>query len=300
MKSVYKKYLWEFLLVLSALAYSIEWWFFRELSSDWFSAFEIAFLKWFYSFIIFLWLFISAFNDNIKSIKKINIKNHILILIFWFFTILWNYLYWISIESTTVLISSIIIYASVFWVYLSSVILKFEKFNILKLLYIIVSFIWLVLVLLDSNLYFNLWIWEFCAFLISILFTLWVFFTKATKEISWILRLFFINLYAVLFFLIIIFLNWNNLEYFYKFFTLNWFLLWFFLAFFAWFLWRLFKEIWTNFVPASLVLIILLLDPVFSVVSAYYLAEEKATIINLAWMFIVLFMVYLISKKNDT
>lgn len=48
MDNIYKKYWWEFLLVLASLSYSFEWYFVRDLSKNDFSSLEITFWRLFF------------------------------------------------------------------------------------------------------------------------------------------------------------------------------------------------------------------------------------------------------------
>ena len=70
------------------------------------------------------------------------------------------------------------------------------------------------------------------------------------------------------------------------------------LAFTAWVLWKWLKSLGVNYVSVSVVLIVMLLEPVFQIIAAYFIVDEKLSIINIFWIWIVLVMTVLISRKK--
>jgi len=59
------------------------------------------------------------------------------------------------------------------------------------------------------------------------------------------------------------------------------------------------KEIGTNYVPASIVLVIMLSEPISQMTTAYFLAGEKISFLNFIGIILVFSMIILISKKKS-
>jgi drug/metabolite transporter (DMT)-like permease len=148
------------------------------------------------------------------------------------------------------------------------------------------------------SLSFQFWKGEILALCMSFIMGIAVMISKSLPHISAFLRTFITFSFAgILVLSFLLFQNW--IEYFYKFFTIDFLFPIFILALTAWVLGRWLKELGTNYVPASIVLVIMLLEPIMQMITAYFFAGEKLSFLNIAGIFLVLSMTVLISRKKD-
>lgn len=298
MKKLYKKYFGEILIAISALAYSFEWFFIRNLRDLWYKSIDITFIKLFVSAIIIL-LFYSLFKRKVYKKNKLKKKDYSLLLLLSILAIFWNTFFNEAITKTSIANVMVILYLSVFWTFLISIFFLKEKFNIKKISYIALAFIWIVLVLIKdlTNLSFNLWIWDFYALIVSVLLSVSIVITKSMSNISSFYRVLLIFVFSsILIFASIINLEWFS--YLSKFTNREFLLYWWTLALTSWLMWRWLRDLWTKFVPASIILVIMLLEPIWQITTWYLFANETISIINIIWMIIVFYTIIGISKKE--
>lgn len=298
-KKLTKKYFWEFILILSALSYSFEWYFVRKLSSKNFSPIEIAGWRLFFCSII-IGLFFLIFNRKVFKMKNIKKWDFIYLLILSAIAIFWNWAFNIALLYTSVANILILVYLWIFWWFLLWVIFFKEKFSTKKLMYIIMAFLGISLALMKDfqNISFQFWKWEILALCISFIMGISVVTSKSLSHINAFFRIFIsFSIASILIISFLLFQNW--IEYFYKFFTIDFLFPIFILALTAWVLGRWLKELGTNYVPTSIVLVIMLLEPIMQMTTAYIFAGEKLSFFNIAGIFIVLSMAVLISRKKE-
>jgi len=297
-KKLYKKYFWEFILILSALSYSFEWYFVRKLSWK-FSPLEIAWGKLFFSSII-LGIFFLIFDRNFFRINHIKKWDFFLLFLLSILAIFNNWAFNTAILYTNVANVLILIYLWVFWWFLLWVLFFKEKFSTKKLMYIIFAFLGISLALVKDfhSLSFQFWKGEILALCMSFIMGIAVLISKSLPHINAFLRTFITFSFAGILVLSFLFFH-NWIDYFYKFFTVDFLVSVFILALTAWVMGRWFKELGTNYVPASIVLVIMLFEPIMQISTAYIFADEKLSFFNLIWIFLVFSMAVLISRKKD-
>lgn len=297
MKDIYKKYWWEFLLVLASLSYSFEWYFVRNLSENGFSSLEITFWRLFFAALIifFFFLFFDRESLKFKTTRKSDLK---LLCIFTLLAILANTAFNTAITNTSVANVLILIYLWIFWWFLFGVLFFKEKASIRKFLYIFLAFIWIIFVVTEEiySFSFQFWIWELLAIFVSFVMAISVVINKHLIHIKAFLRLLVSFLMAAIFIILYLFFT-EGIGYFYKFLQSDFIFSAWLLALTAWVLWRWLKDLWTNYVPVSVVLIIMLLEPIAQIFTAYIFADETLSFINICWIILVLTMIVLISKK---
>ncbi|NUJ97908.1 EamA family transporter [Candidatus Gracilibacteria bacterium] len=138
---------------------------------------------------------------------------------------------------------------------------------------------------------------EILALCISFVMGIAVMISKSLPHLNAFLRTFITFSFAGI--LVLSFLLFQNgIEYFYKFFTIDFLFPIFILALTAGVLGRGLKELGTNYVSASIVLVIMLLEPIMQMITAYIFANEKLLFFNLIGIFLVFSMAVLISRKK--
>ena len=218
---------------------------------------------------------------------------------FWILALIANLCFNTAIVHTSVANVITLIYLSIFWWFLFWVLFFKEKFSIKKLWYIFLAFIWIIFVIIKDlkSLSFNFWIGEILAIIMSFISAIAVIINKYLTHVKAFLRVlisFFIASFWIITYLFI--LNWP--EYFLKYIQPEFLISAWLLAFTAWVLWKWLKSLGINYVPVSIVLIVMLLEPIFQMIAAYFIADETLSVINIFWIWIVLMMTVLISNKK--
>lgn len=298
MKKIYKKYWGEFLLVLASLSYSFEWYFIRDLSENGFSALEITLWRLFFASLIILlfFLFFDRKSLKLKTVRKNDFK---LLFLFTLLAISANIAFNTAIINTSVSNVLILIYLWVFWWFLFGVLFFKEKASIKKFIYTFLAFVWIILVV-TKDIYsfsFQFWIWELLAIFVSFIMAISVVINKHLIHIKAFLRV--LISFSIGWALMIWYLFFTEgIWYFYKFFQSNFIFSAWLLALTSWVLWRWLKDLWTNYVPVSIVLIIMLLEPIMQIFTAYLFADEVLSLLNIFWITLLLVMIVLISRKK--
>lgn len=298
MKKIYKKYWWEFLLVLASLSYSFERYFVRDLSANGFSGLEITFWKLFFSSLIIL-LYFLFFDRNSLKLKTVSKKDFKLLFLFTLLVISANIAFNTALVETSVANVLTFTYLWVFWWVLFWALFFREKVSFKKFIYVFIAFFWIVLVVTKDiySLSFQFWIWELLAIFVSFVMAISVVISKNLIHINAFLRVLISFLIASLIMILyLLFTEW--IWYFNKFFQFNFVFSAWLLALTAWVLWRWLRDLWTNYVPVSIVLIIMLLEPIMQIFTAYLFADEILSFLNVFWIAVVLIMMVLISRKK--
>jgi len=299
LKKIYRKYFWEFILVLAGISYSFEWYFVRTAKENDFSSLEVVFWRLLFS-MIFISLFIFTLKKKQLKLKRLMKKDLFLLFILWLFTILGNWLFNSAVSFTNIANTLVIMYLSIFWTVLFGWIFLKEKFTLRKIIYFFLAFFWITLAFLK-----NIWDFsfqfgkgEFLALILSFLIGTAVIISKKLHHIHGLVRSFIAFIIGFSFlFCFLLFQNW--FLYFQKFFTPDFIIPTGLLGLTAWAMGRGLKEIGTNYVPASIVLVIMLSEPISQMTTAYFLAGEKISFLNFIGIILVFSMIILISKKKS-
>lgn len=297
MKENIKIYIGEIILVLSALAFSFEWFFIRGLSKQGFSVFDITFVRATGALFI-LSIILPIFFKKVFDFKKINKSDIKYFIILGLIAVVSNVIYNLAFIHTTVANVQIILYLSVFWGIIFGFLFLKEKLVIKKIIYTLFAFIGICLALLYGNteLAFAIGVGELLALGTSFLWTTDAVIARKIKHTNPFFRMFFIYIIvSVVTFFIILFMN--DFSYFQKFLSYDFLLFGFGLAITAGVLGKGLMYLGINYVPVSIALVIMLLEPISQMTTAYFFANEKLAIINMFGIFIVFLMVILISKK---
>lgn len=298
MKRLYKKYFGEFLLVLGALSYSFEWLFTRNLFKSGYTSFEITFAKMFFAMLALI-LFFLLFKQ--KTFKKIKWKK-----MPWFYLLLLGLGGLLSttafnnaINHTSVSNVLMLAYLAVFWNFIFGVLFLKEHFSYHKLAYTICAFFGILLVVSQGigTLSFSFGKGEFWALIVSVFLAISVIINKHLAKISVSFRLLSLFVIASLFALAFM-LSTESLVYFERFFRKEYLVNGGLLALTSGVMAKAFANWGTNYVPVSIVLIIMLFEPIVQVTTAYFFADELISLVNLLGILIVFAMVILISREN--
>lgn len=298
MKRIYKKYFGELLLVLSALSYSFEWLFIRNLFESGYTGTDITFAKAFFATLVLLCFFLIFKRKNFSKLKLTK-PQWLYVLLLGLASFFANIGFSNAIKQTSVANVLVIIYLAVFWTFIFGVVFLKEHFSYKKLIYTILAFLGILLVVTENSHSFNLQFGkgEWLALFVSVFFALNIIVNKHLTKLSASFRvLMMFAVVALIAFISIVVENGfgylgNFLE---KEFVLNGFLLAFTCGVFGSGL----KNWGVNYVPVSLVLVILLLEPITQMTTAYIWADETISFMNFWGIGLVFAMVVLISQEG--
>lgn len=298
MKKLYKKYFWEILIAIAALSYSFEWFFIRNLRDLWYKSIDITFVKLFVSAMIIV-IFYSFFDRKVYKKNKLKKKDYSLLLVLSILAIWWNTFFNEAITHTSIANVMVILYLSVFWTFLLSLFFFKEKFSIKKISYIFIAFVWIILVLIKdiTNVSLELWIWDFYALVVSVLLAVSVVITKLMSHVTSFYRVMLIFTFSCLLIVLSI-INTESIAYLWNFTNPDFLLYGWILAITSWVMWRWLKDLWIQYVPASIILVIMLLEPIWQISTWYFFANESINVVNMIWMMIVFYTIIWISKKE--
>jgi drug/metabolite transporter (DMT)-like permease len=298
MNRIYKKYFGELLLVASALFYSFEWLFIRNLFENVYTGTDITFAKAFFSVIILFVFFLVFRTRNISKIKLTK-PQWLYVLLLGLASLFANIGLTNAIKHTSVANVLTIIYLAVFWTFIFGVFFLNEHFSYKKLIYTILAFLGILLVVSKdpTSLSLQFGVGEWLALLVSIFFACCIILNKHLSDLPVSFRVFMMfSLVTVVAFVSIVIQN--GIPYLGKFLEKEYLLNGFYLAFTTGILGTGFKNWGTNYVPVSLVSIILLLEPIAQMTTAYFFADEIISLVNFVGIGLVFSMVILISREN--
>jgi len=286
------------MLLLSALAFSFEWFFIRKLSNQGFTALDITFGRAFFSMIIIA-IFFPLIIKNFFRFSNISKKELGYIVVIGLVTVCSAVLFNSAIKITTVANTLIIFYSCLFWGLLFGFLFLGEKSTKRKILYTFLAFIGIGLALLKDNktLALTIGIGELFALLASMFFSLDAIISRKVKNTNTFQRMFLIYFVMSSITFLIIMIT-KGFTYFNGFFSYDFLLYAFALAFTCGFAGKGLMYLGINLVPVSIALVIMLIEPITQMSTAYMLADEKLSIINIVGVFVVFLMVFLISKKE--
>lgn len=297
MKKLYKKYFGEFLLVLSAFSYTFEWLFIRNLFDAGYTGLEITFAKAFFAVVI-LFVFLFFFQPKTLQFKlKQSLWLYLLLIgIIGFFS---NVAFNDAIQNTSVANVLVIVYFSIFWTFFFGVFFLKEHFSYRKMFYTILAFLGILMVVAKGINFVDLQFGkgEWLAFFVSFLMALNVIIQKHISQISALFRVFIVFV-IIAFFAFCSIVSQSGFFYFAKFFQPDFLISGFLLAFSSGVLGVGFKNLGIKYVPVSIVLVILLLEPILQTTTAYFFAEETISFLNFLGMILVFAMVILISRSK--
>lgn len=262
MRDNIKKYIGEIILILSSLSFSFEWFFIRKLSSKDFSTFDITFIRAFGALIL-LSIILPIFFKDIFSFKKINKPDLKYYAILGFIAVITNVLYNIALKYATVANVLIILYLSVFWGILFGFIFLKEKSSAKKVLYTSLAFLGICLALVKGKkeLAFSIGIGEILALVTSFAWTMDSVIARKIKHTNPFFRMFFIYIIMTLATFIII-VSINDFSYLQRFISYDFLFYGFGLAITAGILGKGLMYLGINYVPVSIALVIMLLEPI--------------------------------------
>lgn len=298
MKKTIKKYFGEMALVLSSLSFSFEWFFIRNLSNQGYSTFDITFIRAFGALLL-LSIILPIFFKKIFNFKKISKSDLKFLLLLGFIAIITNVLFNLAFKHSTVANVLIILYLSVFWGILFGFILLKEKSSTKKIIYTILAFLGICLALVKgkTELALSLGIGEILALITSFVWTMDSVISRKIKHTNPFFRMIFIYAFMTVgTFIIIIFIN--DFSYLEKFISRDFLIYGFGLAITAGVLGKGLMYLGINHVPVSIALVIMLLEPISQMTTAYFFANEKISLLNFIGIVIVFIMVILISRKR--
>lgn len=299
MKAKLKKYSGELILILSSLVFSFEWFFIRNLSSRGYSTFDIVFIRAFGALLV-LSIILPIFFKGIFSLKKIKKSDLGYFAVLGFIAVITNSLFNLAIKYTTVANVMMILYLSVFWGIIFGFIFLKEKSSVKKVLYTILAFLGICLALVKgkTEIALSLGIGELLAFIISFVWTADLVIARKIKHTNPFFRMFFVyTIMAVVSLAVIVLLN--DFSYLQKFASRDFLVYGFGLAVTAGVLGKGLMYLGINYVPVSIALVIMLLEPISQMTTAYLFADEKISLLNLIGIIVVFIMVILISKKTE-
>lgn len=301
MKNLRKnKYLGEIILIASSLSFSFEWFFIRNLSSRGYSTFDITFIRAFGALLL-LSIILPLFFRSVFDFKKINKSDLKYFIALGFIAVLTNALFNLAFKYTTVANVLIILYLSVFWGILFGFLFLREKSTVRKIIYTLLAFLGICLALIkgQNELALSIGIGELLALITSFVWTMDSVISRKIKHTNPFFRMFFIyTIMTVVTFIIVLAIN--DISYFYKFLSRDFLIYGFGLAITAGVLGKGLMYLGINYVPVSIALVIMLLEPVFQMTTAYLFANEKLSLLNIFGIVIVFLMVLLISKKKES
>ncbi|MCT4591923.1 MAG: DMT family transporter [Candidatus Gracilibacteria bacterium] len=299
MQKIYKKYFGELMLVLSSLSYSFEWYFIRNLGENGYTSLEITIGRSFLASTI-IGLFFFIFNKDFFKTSHIKNKDWLFLLISGINVIIANLSFNTAIQKTSVANVLTIIYLSIFWGFILEILIFKESVNFKKILYIFLAFIGITLTLTKKNNGFSMQFGtgEALSIVLSLIMAISVVLNKKMIHILPLFRI-FISYSIASFFIVLFLIQKNGLEYFSIFFNREFLIYTGLLTITSAIMGRGLKDLGTNYVPISTVLVIMLLEPIAQMTSAYFMADEKLLPINLIGVILTFSMVILISKKKE-
>ncbi|MFA6519945.1 MAG: DMT family transporter [Candidatus Paceibacterota bacterium] len=298
MSAASRRYAGELFLVLSALSFSFEWYFIRVLANNGFSTFDIVFGRAFGSLLIMICCLPFFYTRIVSSKEKIR-KNYIFIFVLGCIAMLSNTLYNIALQLTTVANTQVILYLCVFWgILFGSLFLK-EKSSHKKVIYTGIAFLGICAAILknDAGIAISLGIGELFALVVSFLLSMDAIISRKIRQVSIFARMLLIYTVMVLLSFIIIFYL-HGIAYFYNFLSYPFLMYSLALAMTSGILGKGLTYLGINYVPASIALVLMLLEPIAQIMTAYLIADEKLSLLNMCGIFVVFAMVILISKKK--
>ena len=298
MKKKILRYWGELVLILSSLAFSFEWYFIRGLYSQGYSTFDITFIRALGALLVLSFI-LPIFFKNVFDFKKINKKDLKYFILIGIITVITNILFNLAFKHTTVANTLIILYLSVFWGVIFGFLFFKEKSSAKKLIYTFLAFIGICLALLkdQKELALSIGIGELFALITSFLWTMDTIVARKIKHTNPFFRMFFVYIVmSVLAFFVVLIIN--DLSYFQNFLSGKFLLYGFGLAITSGVLGKGLMYLGVNYVPVSIALVIMLLEPIAQMVTAYFFANEKLSFINILGMSLVFIMVILISTKK--
>lgn len=299
MKDNLKKYTGELILILSSLSFSFEWFFIRNLSIRGYSTFDITFIRAFGALLL-LSIILPIFFKDIFNFKKINKSDLKYFAILGFIAVITNALFNLAFKHTTVANVLIILYLSVFWGMLFGFIFLKEKSSAKKIIYTLLAFLGICLALINgkTKLAISIGLGEILALITSLVWTMDSVIARKIKHTNPFFRMFFIYIImTVVTFIIIVSIN--DFSYLQKFISRDFLIYGFGLAITAGIFGKGLMYLGINYVPVSIALVIMLLEPISQMTTAYFFADEKISLLNLIGIIVVFIMVILISKKKE-
>jgi len=297
MKYFVNKYTGEIFLVLSSLAYAFEWFFIRNLSNHGYSTFDITFIRAFGALLILL-IILSIFFRSVLSfdtVSKSDIKYFALMGII---AVLTNVLMNLAFVYTSVANVLIIMYLSVFWSIIFGFIFLKEKSSVRKIICTAIAFIGICLALAkgENKLALSIGIGEALALFVSIAWTMDSVIARKIKHTNPFFRMLFI--YTVMSFVTLaIIVSLHNFSYLQKFVSPGFLIYGLGLAVTSGILGKGLMYLGINYVPVSTALVIMLLEPISQMTTAYFFAGESISLINMLGIIVVFVMVLSISRK---
>ncbi len=298
MKENLRKYIGEIMLVLGSVSFSFEWFFIRNLSSSGYSTFDITFIRAFGALIV-LSVILPTFFREALDFKKISKSDLKYFTILGFVAILTNILFNLAFQYTTVANVLVILYLSVFWGILFGILFLKEKSSVKKIIYTLLAFLGICLALVkgENEIALSIGIGELLALITSFVWTMDSVISRKIKHTNPFFRMIFIYfIMTVGTFLIIITIN--DFSYLQNFISRDFLIYGFGLAITAGVLGKGFMYLGINYVPVSIALVIMLLEPIAQMITAYFFANESISFLNILGIATVLVMVLLISMKN--
>ncbi len=298
MRAASRRYAGELFLVLSALTFSFEWYFIRVLANNGFSTFDIVFGRAFGSLLIMACCLPFFYTRIVSSKEKIK-KNFIFILVLGGIAMLSNTLYNLALQLTTVANTQIILYLCVFWGILFGSLFLNEKSSTRKIVYTGIAFLGICVAILknDAGIAISLGIGELLALAVSFLLSMDAIISRKIRQVSIFARMLLIYAVMALLTFVIIFYT-HSIAYFYNFLSYPFVVYSLALAATSGILGKGLTYLGINYVPASIALVLMLLEPIAQMMTAYLIADEKLSFLSMAGIFIVFAMVFLISKKK--
>jgi len=298
-KAKIKKYSGELILILSSLVFSFEWFFIRNLTSRGYSTFDIVFVRAFGALLL-LSIILPIFFRGVLNFKKINKSDLGYFVSLGFIAVITNSLFNLALKYTTVANVMMLLYLSVFWGIIFGFIFLKEKSSIRKVIYTILAFLGICLVLVKgkNEIALSLGVGELLAFITSFVWTADSVIARKIKHTNPFFRMFFIYIVMSIVSLVVI-VSLNNLSYLQKFASPDFLVYGLGLAITAGVLGKGLMYLGINRVPVSIALVIMLLEPISQMTTAYFFADEKISFINLFGIIAVFIMIILISKKTE-
>lgn len=298
MKNMAKKYYGEFLFVLMALVFSFEWFFIRKLSFHGFSAIDITFGRASFSFLILFVIFFKSAKHLFKP-RNLRKQESKYIIALGLVTVCSGVFFNLAIKLTTVSNTLIILYMSVFWGIIFGVLFLGEKTTIKKVIYTGMAFGGICLAISKGASFSTLsvGIGGLFALIASIFYSADAIISRKIKHTNTFKRM--LMIYAVMTVILILFIIiFQGFGHFKLFFSKYFLIYAFALALTCGVMGKGLMYMGINRVAVSVAMVIMLLEPISQIFTAYVFADERITIINIFGMLLVFLMVILISKRK--
>ncbi len=294
----------EILLFFGIISFSLEWYFIRKLNTFGFSTIDAVFGRLFYSCIFFILIYslypiFSQETPGLNTSTKTSIKEKILIALMGIDAIATNFLFNYSIEKTSVANVLVLFYTSIFWGSILGVLFFKEKIGRKGITHTLLAFVGITLSLADySKLSIVFGVGEWCAFLASVTFSFEIIMARGLKNTPFFKRMIGMYIVGSLFSVTIILFESNHAHIYSIFSDINFLLYGGLFALSCGVIGKGLSYLGINKVSVNKSLLILLLEPIAQMITAYFIAKESISLINTLGICIVFIAVFMTSRQE--